>query len=494
MVSPKIVLRIFLGILVLGIFLRAYNLDAESLWTDEAFSVMHAQQSSPALVIAGIAQTEAAPPGYYLLLHYWMQFLGDMVFMIRLLSVIFSLLAVVMLFLLVRMLLNTNIALLAALFMSVTMLQIEYAQEARLYALFTFLSLASAYFFTRGHKNNDKHNWWWYGLCMLLALYVNYMAFFLMLGFAFILFSRKEVFALHWKKWLRTHFFIGVLGLPLLPIARSQFQIINTGLPQTLIQKGLPAFLANLGIFFFLLPIAAFTLLAAMIISQKKVRNILLWLDTHFFLFILVIGSAYIYLSRNPLIISGIPFIRVPITNSYFLVRHSFFLVPLWYVYLGYKVDQLWSERKKLMAALILLLILFFSFSSLLVYYTQPTKAQWPEVIQFIDENSQSEKVLVLLDKGGQSNEFLFRYYAPEDWLLLRLTWADGWRDFKQIDEDRLLGLLEKTDEFWLVLSKNNRTETYYRDLLDKHYTRAISKEFEQVEVYRYGRKLPTKY
>lgn len=487
--------RILIFILFLGLLLRLYNLDTEGFWTDEAFSVLHAGQPSLALVVAGVAQTEAAPPGYYVLLHYWMQSFGNTVFIIRLLSVIFSVLAVVMLFLLVRLLSNTKVALLASLFMSITMLQIEYAQEARMYALFTFLSLASAYFFARWYKKEDNNSLWWYGFLVLLAMYVNYMAVFLLLGYTFILFSKKENFQLHGKRWFFTHIIISVLCLPLLPILFSQFQILNQGLSDTLIRKGLPALFANLGIFFFLLPIAGFTILAAVIISQKKVKNIFLWLDTYFFLFILLVGSAYLYLSRNPLIISGIPLIRVPLTNSYFLVRHSFFLVPLWYVYLGHKVDQWWQARKRVLAISVLLLILFFSFSSLLVYYAQPTKAQWQEATAFISTSSGTEP-LILLDKGGFSNEFLLRYYYPGNFTVVKLTWLAGGRNPQQMPEAGVLEKLKGEEEFWLVLAKNN--DGKYKNFLDEHYRNDIFREFYGIKVFHYTVKeryfFPIKY
>lgn len=490
MVSPKVIIRLFLGILIIGLFLRIYNLDTESLWTDEAFSARIAGSESIPDVIIGVAQTEAAPPGYYVLLHYWVHVFGDSMFMLRLLSVLCSILAIIMLFLLVRMLFNTNVALLASLFMATSMLQIEYAQEARIYALFTFLSLTSAYFFAKWWRNGKVTLLWWQGLFTLLALYVNYMMVFIISGYLLFLFSQRTEFPLYWKKWLQVHSLFFLLCVPLLPLIMAQFATLNTGLAETLIRKGMPAILAQLGLFLFALPALGFTLVLAFVVSTAKVRQLLAKMDHYFFPFMVLIGCAYLYVSIKPFVLHGIPFIRVPITNSYFLIRHSFFLVPLWYVYLGYKVDLLWQARKKVMAISVLLLILFFSFSSLYVYYAQPTKAQWQEAIEFIDENSSSGKVLVLLDKGGQSNEFLFRYYAPQDWLLLRLTWAREWRDFEQVDEDRLFGLLEKTNGFWLVLSRNTRTGYYYRDLLDEKYERHRSKELYGIEVYYYTQKV----
>ncbi len=483
MVSSKVIIRLLIGILILGLFLRAYNLDTESLWIDEAFSTRIASSENIKDVIVGVSHTEAAPPGYYVLFHYWIEIFGNSMFVVRLLSVVWSIMAILILFLLVRMLLNTRIALLASLFMATSMLQIEYAQEARIYALFTFLSIASVYFFVKWYKDRSNFHLALYALLAVASFYVNYLTFFIILGCSLFVYSKER-----WQNhnWWLANVVVALLSLPLMPLILTQFVTLNTGLSTTLINKGVPVFLAHLGLFLFLLPALVLTIALSVLLSRTILRAHILKIDDYFFYLMLLVGIAYMYVSIKPFILAGIPFIRVPITNSYFLIRHSFFLVPLWYVYLGYKVDQYFARGRKYMAVAIVGMVLFFSFFALHQYYVQPTKAQWQEAIQFIEENSQSEKVLVLLDKGGQSNEFLFRYYAPDDWLLLRLTWADTWRDFQQVDEERLFGLLEKTDGFWLMLSRNQKTGYYYRDLLDEKYVRVQSKELYQIRVYEY--------
>ena len=478
-------------ILLLAVFLRLYQLEQESLWTDEAFSTRIASQPSFKEVVLGVAQTEAAPPGYYVLLHYWRELGGDSVFMLRLLSVFLSVGAIVLLFLLVRMLLNTKVALIASLFMATSMLQIEYAQEARLYALFTFLSLSSIYFFVQWYKETShgeagKSTWFWYALCTLLALYVNYMAVFLMLGCSLFLVSRKSIFFTCWKKWLAVQGIILVLCLPLLPLLQAQFHTLNTGLPATLLNKGVPSFLAQLGLFLFVLPVLAFTVALALVLSRKEIRLFFLHSDRYFFSLILLMGLAYSYVSIKSVVLQGIPFIRVPITNSFFLVRHSFFLVPLWYVYLGYKVDQYFNRGRKYFAAFIIVIVLFFSFFSLHQYYAQPTKAQWREAAHYIAERNAAEQ-LILLDKGGGSNEFLLQYYYPRKASLFKLRWSDGRRNLQQISDEEVLAKLKDQEGSWLVLARN--IDGRYKELLEEHYREDFAQDFYGVKVYHYTAK-----
>ena len=485
-------------ILLVGLGLRLSQLDMESLWTDEAFSVHHAGLENVEEVVLAVSKTEAAPAGYYLLLHYWMKLFGDEVFTVRLLSVFLSAFAPIILFLLIRLFANSNVALLGSFFMATSMLQIEYAQEARMYGLFTFLSLCLVYCFTRWflavqNKNKDCNLWiWLYGLSALVCFWVNYITAFLILGLTFLLIFTPKVWVKTWKSWVIAN--IVIVGIFLLParytilVLLSQFKLLNTGLALSLIAKGVPEFLAQLGLFFFTMPALSFVLLG-IFLAKREIRNILLKVDHYFFLIMMGIGTFYLYVSVYPLIISGIPVIRVPITNSYFLIRHSFYLVPLWYIYLAYKVDQYYFDIKrsrKVLAIFCFMLIILFSSSALYLYYTQPTKAQWQEAVQFIAEHDTMGKPLILLDKGGFSNEFLLKYYYPDSFSLLKLTWSEEKREYHQLSEGAVLEALQGRTEFWLVLSRNPNTGDLYREVLDRHYQRDISRDFYQIEVYYY--------
>ena len=174
---------LLLLIILLAFALRLYQLDKESLWMDEAFSVHHAQEKDLLSLLTFVSTTEAAPPGHYLLLHYWIALFGSSEFSLRFPSVLFGVLSLALLFKIVKMVFSTKIALLSVFFMSVSMIEILYSQEARLYSLFTFLSLLSAFFFLKlflaeRQKEKTVRHYLSYFLSMALALYTNYLAFF----------------------------------------------------------------------------------------------------------------------------------------------------------------------------------------------------------------------------------------------------------------------------------------------------------------------------
>jgi uncharacterized membrane protein len=84
------------------------------------------------------------PPLYFLLLRSWRMAVGDGEANVRLMSALFSLGAVVSLYLAVRVHLSASAALFATAIMAVASPQVHFAQEARGYALWSMLAMACA--------------------------------------------------------------------------------------------------------------------------------------------------------------------------------------------------------------------------------------------------------------------------------------------------------------------------------------------------------------
>ena len=477
-------------IIVLALGLRLYELDTESLWADEAFTIHHAQLQNWSQFIQRISTTEAAPPGHYLLLHYWIQWFRNSEFSVRFPSVIFGVLSVVVLLVIVRRLWNEQVAVLSGLFMSTSMLQVLFSQEARLYSLFTFLVLLSAYFFMNVMVNERKKaSFLAYVITISAAFYVNYLTIMLIAFYSlFLLFSarKRKISSALWGKWLLVHsLLLVVVGLALWPILKIQFSSLNTGLRDVLISKSLPPVLASLGLFFYTLPVLVFVFFLLLVLWGRKLVNRVLThprFDAFFSLIVITAGSIYLYFSFFPVTLLTIPITRYPITHSYFLIRHSFFLAPLWYVFLAWKISSL---RWRKTAAVMMIIVLLVSATALYEYYRLSTKPEWREAAQFIAGQSPTAP-LILLDKSGISNEFLLDYYYPQEYRLLKLTFSEQPRQFKQLADEEVLLQVQGEEEFWLILARNTKTGDYYRDLLDRQYQRDISREFYQVKVYHY--------
>jgi mannosyltransferase len=100
------------GVLLLGAFLRFYQLGFESLWIDEGVSIKIAGLEP--LQMIRQASSDPTPPFYYLILHYWMALFGDSEFSVRSLSAIASSLSILVMYRLGALLFGRTAGLLAA--------------------------------------------------------------------------------------------------------------------------------------------------------------------------------------------------------------------------------------------------------------------------------------------------------------------------------------------------------------------------------------------
>jgi|SRR3989344_2086194 len=488
MIKREVIFAVLL-ILTLALGLRVYDLSAEGLWNDEAFSVHHASEASTAAVMQNVAETEAAPWGYYVLLHYFGKVFGYGDFSMRFLSVIFSVLSILVLYLIGTRVLTIPETLLACLLMATSMLQVLYSQEARLYSLFTFVVLTAAYCFILILQTKKNKFYFWYLISIVVGLYVNYITFLIILLFSLILLffykEKKELVT----KMLVLHGFAGILALPLISLIYQQFTHLNDGLTEALLLRNLPHFLASFGLFFYIIPVLIFlsfgSLIVVLILKHKKeiiLKNRTLP-DRLIFLCPLIVGIFYLSLCFWPLRAFGLSIIRTPITHSYFLIRHSFFLAPLFYVFLAKIIFSLNSKRWKAFAVFCLLLV---NVVALGIYYHEPTRPQWKEATELIASSAGQKQPLILLDSAGISNTFLLKRYYLGDFRLVKLTWDERW---DKIPVDELIKRVRGERDFWLILSKATVTKEYYREVLDERYERISSTEFLSIKVYHYAQR-----
>jgi mannosyltransferase len=179
-------------IILLAFALRFYRLDAQSFWNDEGTSVALAQRDLA--TITRNAAHDIHPPLYYYSLRGWMLVFGRSApvgaeLAARSLSAFTGLLLVMGTYALARRLWGTGVALLAALFSSLSPFQVYYSQEARMYvgvALFGLLSTLALERLLRHWKEVGRAgSFLWavlYVLSITAALYTQYYALSLLLA------------------------------------------------------------------------------------------------------------------------------------------------------------------------------------------------------------------------------------------------------------------------------------------------------------------------
>ncbi len=141
------VLFCLLAILAGGAVLRLVQISSESLWLDEATSVLVSESNSAEFWSRMGRETN--PPLHYVMLRCWISICGDSELAVRIPSAAFGVLSLLMIYLVGRRLFGDGVGLISALVMAASSLHISYSQEARGYSMMVFLGLASYYFFIR---------------------------------------------------------------------------------------------------------------------------------------------------------------------------------------------------------------------------------------------------------------------------------------------------------------------------------------------------------
>ncbi len=137
--------RIILGSLLLAFALWVWNLSAQSVWWDEAFTwqtTSHGLANFWQMLLTG----DRNPPLYFVNVALWGSVAGWSEFSLRFVSVVWSMVGMAFLFNLTRRLYNLSAGEWTLLLAAIAPALFVYAQEARMYAAFFALTAATLYF------------------------------------------------------------------------------------------------------------------------------------------------------------------------------------------------------------------------------------------------------------------------------------------------------------------------------------------------------------
>lgn len=170
--SRSIALLLLLVVL-LGLGLRLFHLDHQSLRDDELFSVtvshMRLHEMWHYLI-----QDFVHPPLHYLLLHFWFEFAGFGQFQARIPSVVFGTLSIVVTYFIGVQLCGRRAALLAAFLLAVSQRGVMTSQDARPYALILLLVVTCTYVFIIALRTGRAAPWWVFVCMTTLVIYTHY--------------------------------------------------------------------------------------------------------------------------------------------------------------------------------------------------------------------------------------------------------------------------------------------------------------------------------
>jgi mannosyltransferase len=468
--------RMVLGaILVLSCVLTVYRIGAQSLWIDEATSLLVARLS-PMQIISERA-TSVNPPLYFLLLHAWLQLFGETEFALRLPSAFFGVAGIAMIYRMGADLFDKTTGLIAAVLLCLSPFYLYFEQEARAYTLMTLLTLISTYgciglirgragLFTAGYIVSSvlllyTH---FYGLLVVLAQNVYILA----------TVARPQS-KLTLYRWLAIQAIIVLLYLPWIVVLVQQLLIIRHGywLPRPTVKSIVETFLAYTGQSRSLLLICtALVSLAAWRALQRSGAT--------------TYRGEILSLLLGLLVLVLVPFAVSQVFTPIYYTRYTISAALALYLMMARGIvclDSRWAR------ALTLAVILLLFAKGTTSYYSSVTKAQWREATHYLEIEARPSDLLLFNDGGELGSTFA--YYAgrsdlraePFDFAGATITEQSASYPTRRIEE--LDAVVRGHDRVWLVISRPNDSGQLARRLTEL-YGSPTHTSFVRIDIFRF--------
>jgi uncharacterized membrane protein len=249
---PRVAWGLVMAAVLLGTLLRFAGLESKSLWGDEIASLavatghvwMEVQAGTGILRdadhfrtslslapryfsqrLVAVLRTDTQAPLYYFLLNLWLHLFGTSETALRSLSLVVSVAAIPVLFVLGRRLASPDVGVVSALIGAVAPYQMAFGQYARPYALFLLLALLSTYAALRLTQGGNR----WpdllgYAGTAVAGLYTHYLFVWTIVFHWMLVVPSRRHDAGFLRRWLVIQIGIGAALLPWVPSLLAQLR------------------------------------------------------------------------------------------------------------------------------------------------------------------------------------------------------------------------------------------------------------------------------
>lgn len=383
-------------IILLGLLLRVISIN-QSLWLDEATSVLVARDYTFGDILTKFSPGDFHPPLYYLTLKVWILLFGSTEIVVRMLSVLFGIATIPVIYGIGKTILSKDMGLVAALFLATAPLHVYYSQEARMYAMETLLATIVAYFVI-------KKNFVWLMIVSVILLYTDYLPVFLLVSFFlyFVIYERKYYRqAISW---------IVATGISFIPWMTTFFSQLESGF---LVHENAPIWWSTLGrtslkeialvpVKFMIGRISSYDkVIYAGVIGIPSlfyaflfVKALFLWEKTKFlWLWLLV-----------PIITGAI----LGLWLSVFSYFRFIFVLPAFYILLTVGAMSLGKKGSKF--AITGILVINLATTGIYLFESRFHREDWRGAVGFIEENSRGKRSATFFPSTNQSDPY--KYYG----------------------------------------------------------------------------------
>jgi len=327
-VKPTILLGLFL---IINLVLKLYFITAFPLSGDEPFTVFAAQYSFPDLY--EVLKVENNPPLYFIILHFWVELTGIDTSIVRIPSLVFSVLAVIYLFKIGEKFYNLRVAIIASIIYTFSSMHMLFSHETRVYSLFTLLTVGSMYYFLKYISNTSSKPYLALIFFNALLIYAHFFGFFILfiqgLIILYLSLSSKKVD----RKIVFTYLSIALLYTPYLSILLSRLYLTSSN-GTWLAPPGTPMELYFMLIKFFNMPLMALIAIVIFIYAlylylknkfsiSIETKTILLWTIVPFFLMFFISYTIPMFIYRYLAFVSIGFYLTFAIALNYILISYS---------------------------------------------------------------------------------------------------------------------------------------------------------------------------
>lgn len=397
-------------ILLIGLILRFYHIDFQSVWLDEIHTLNESNPNTPLSELYNtIMAAEQMPPLYFYLLYFFFKIFGYSILVARLFSAILGVLSIFSLYKFSKEFIDKKTAIVASFLLSINVFHLYYCQDARPYILLFLFTILSFYGLIKFLKENSFKNAILFGVYTGLmisthffGLFVLFAQLFILLFFLIIIEKDKRI------NFFKFSFLSGIitilLFIPAIKIFINVSEIKEFWIPAPTIDAFTLIFKEFFGNSEMILAfIGVFILFYFLRLSKEKQTKI-----------------NYSDIINNKLIFSFIillPWISivvlVPLIRSYTTVpmiisRYFIVVLPAVLILISVGINQF---KNNLVQFGLFFLLFIFSISDIVVvkkYYTQPNKSQFREASEFVKSNTKPNELIY------SSLSWYFNYFFKE--------------------------------------------------------------------------------
>jgi len=329
-------------LVILNLVLKFIFITTRDIALDEPFSIYFGQMDFKSII--QMLYNENNPPLHFFILHLFIKLFGIGALSVRLPSLIFSTLTALMIYKTGKRFFNLTTGIGASLIFTFSTMHIYFSHEARVYPLFSLLTICSLYLFLSIVENPDKKNNFIYlFLCNLLLVYGHYFGFFvLFIEVACLLFisNWKDI----WKKLFVMMTLVAICYVPIILIFFHRLGV-STGNGTWVAKPGITELYGNLNRFLndrtnTLVLIIIFIGSTIVMYKQKilsakinllksniNLKIVLIWFLAPYLIMFLVSYKFPMFIDRY-ILFTSIPFyITIAVVIEHFFVKSTYSII-----------------------------------------------------------------------------------------------------------------------------------------------------------------------